>query len=142
MWMPSNIYPTAYLGDRVSVGAFSEIGHNVIIYNDTRVGMGVFMPEGVTVGERCFIGPKVCMVHDTDMQVPPFAKEHKAKWQPIIVEDEVRIGANAMILPGIKIGRGAVIGMGSVVTKDVGSYEVWYGNPAKKIRSLKEAYNG
>lgn len=143
VWMPSNIYPTARIGDNVSVGMFSEVGKGVTIGKGTRIGMGVFLPEGVRIGRNCFIGPKVCMVHDSMMHVPPFPVGHQKEWKPIVVKDEVRIGANAMILPGVTIGTGAIIGMGAVVTKDVGHYEVWFGNPARKIRSLiKEDCNG
>lgn len=136
IWMPCNVYPTAKLGKHVSIGRFSEIGHEVVIGDYTRIGMGVFIPEGVVVGKHCFIGPKVCMVHDIMMQVPPFTPLHKARWEGITIHDNVRLGANVMINPGIMIGEGAIVGLGSVVTRDVGANEVWAGNPARKLRDL------
>ncbi|WP_051227782.1 CatB-related O-acetyltransferase [Gillisia sp. JM1] len=57
----------------------------------------------------------------------------------IIIEDDVWIGSNSVILSGIKIGRGAIIGAGSVVTKSINSYEIWAGNPAKKIKMRFES---
>jgi UDP-2-acetamido-3-amino-2,3-dideoxy-glucuronate N-acetyltransferase len=142
IWKPCNVYKSAILGNGVSVGMFSEIGNRVVVGENTRIGMGTFIPEGVVIGKNCFIGPKVCMIHDKTMTTPPFPPSHKRRWQGTIVEDEALIGANALILPGIVIHRGAVVGMGSVVTKDVGAYEVWAGNPAKKIRNLKEDSDG
>ena len=55
-----------------------------------------------------------------------------------VIQDDVFIGANSIILKGVNIGCGAIIGASSVVTKNVGSYEVWAGNPAKHIRTLDE----
>ena len=60
------------------------------------------------------------------------------KDEPIIIEDEVWIGANVTILPGVRIGKCSVIGAGSVVTKDVEEYSIYAGVPARKIRQLKE----
>jgi acetyltransferase-like isoleucine patch superfamily enzyme len=142
IWRPSNVYRTAELGDGVSVGMFSEIGHNVVVGEDTRIGMGAFIPEGVVIGNNCFIGPKVCMVHDVMMHTPPFSATHKEEWTPVIIEDDVRLGANVLVLPGVTIHKGAIVGMGSVVTRNIGAYEVWAGNPARKLRNLKEDSNG
>lgn len=142
VWEPSNVYLSAELGENVSVGMFSEIGHNVVIGDNTRIGMGAFIPEGVVIGNNCFIGPKVCMVHDVMMHTPPFTDTHKEEWAPVVIEDNVRLGANVLILPGITVHTGAIVGMGSCVTRSIGAYEVWAGNPAKKLRNLKEDSNG
>jgi len=132
VWKPCNIYRTAKLGSYVSIGMFSEIGDSVEIGDRTRIGMGVFIPKGVVIGQGCFIGPKVCFVHDKLLWDSfPIGEDH---WQKTLVKDGAVIGANALICPGITIGTNALIGIGSVVTKDVGPGEVWYGNPAKFVR--------
>lgn len=139
VWTPSNVYLTAIIGDGVSIGMFSEIGHLVKIGNDTRIGKGCFIPEGVIIGKNCFIGPHVCIANDRYMAIPPYSARNWQNWEPVIIEDMVRLGANSLIRPGVIIGTGAVIGLGAVVTKNVGPFEVWVGNPAYK---LKEGSNG
>jgi acetyltransferase-like isoleucine patch superfamily enzyme len=129
VWQPANIYPTAMIGNDVSIGAFSEIGNNVVIGDKTRVGSSVFIPEGVYVGKDVFLGPRVTFAND---KFPPSGKEN---WKRTIVEDGARIGANVSILPGVRIGAGSLVGMGSEVTKDVAPGVVVYGNPAKDLGS-------
>jgi UDP-2-acetamido-3-amino-2,3-dideoxy-glucuronate N-acetyltransferase len=140
VWRPCNVYSTARLGNYVSVGRFSEIGACVEIGDHTRIGMGVFIPKGVIIGDHCFLGPRVCFVHDKLLwdRFP----ENEDHWQQTVVESGAVIGANALICPGIRIGEGALIGIGSVVTKDVGPYEVWYGNPAQMHRKRNGGKDG
>lgn len=132
IWHPANVYKTAKLGDGVSVGMFSEIGNNVEIGEDTRIGAHVFIPEMVSIGKRCFIAPHVCFTND---KYPPSYGKH---WARTIVEDNVVIGANSTILPGVKIGEGAMVGAGSVVTSDVPSGMLVAGVPARVMRPRKE----
>jgi len=130
----SNIYESAQTGDGTKVGAFAEIGHNVVIGEDCSIGCGVFIPENVIVKNNVFIGPHV--VFTNDKYAPS-----KGRWRdepPTIVEDGVSIGANSTILPNIVIGKGAKIGAGSVVTKDVEAYAIMVGNPARDIRRAKQ----
>ena len=128
IWHPCNIYKTATIGTNCSVGMFSEIGDNVKIGQNTRIGFSVFIPEGVIIGDDCFIGPKVCFSND---MFPPSPKE---KWKYTIVKDGAVLGANVSVLPGVTIGAGALVGMGSVVVCDIPDNEVWVGNPAKFLR--------
>lgn len=126
VWGQCNIYPSAIIGDRCNIGWFCEIGNNVRIGADTRIGAFSFIPEGVSIGEKCFIGPRFTGTND---KFPPSPKSF---WKPIIIEDGVSIGAACTVLPGVTIGRGALIGAGSVVTKNVPAGEVWCGVPAKR----------
>jgi len=127
IWKPSNVYPSAKLGKRVSVGMFSEIGNNVIVGDLTRIGKGSFIPEGVTIGKDCFIGPHCCFTND---RFPP-----SPNWEKTIVEDNAAIGAGVTVLCGVVIGTSSIIGCGSVVTKSVPPHEIWAGVPAKKLRN-------
>ncbi|KSV58811.1 DapH/DapD/GlmU-related protein [Acetivibrio ethanolgignens] len=95
----------------------------------------------IRIGKNVSIAPYVTFVGESDanngekiLQVPYLERIRKS--ERIIVEDEVWIGANVTILPGVHIGTCAVIGAGSVVTKDVDSYSIWAGVPAKKIRDI------
>lgn len=95
---------------------------------------------GLTIGDNVSISPNVTFITGSyNMQ----ASDFKYEAFETIVEDYVWIGTRAIILPGVKIGKGAVIGAGSVVTKDVGEYEFVAGNPAKfiKKRNCNLKYN-
>jgi UDP-2-acetamido-3-amino-2,3-dideoxy-glucuronate N-acetyltransferase len=135
IWEPCNIYKTAKIGNNVNIGTFTEIGPNVEIGDDTRIGGQCFIPEGVKIGKNVFIGPKVCFTNDKYPPCPLNTKEnHKENWLTTIIENNVSIGAGCVILPGVVIKSGAMIGAGSVVTKNIPSNEVWCGNPAKKMK--------
>lgn len=111
-----------------STGVHSHvwIGDKVVIGNDCKIQAFAFIPNGVTIGDRVFIGPHVCFTNDKH---PPHGD-----WADTIVEDDVAIGANCTILPGITLGKGCVIGAGTVVRQSVPPGETWVGNPAIKWR--------
>ena len=134
VWGNTNIYSSAKIGKGCSIGQFCEIGHNVVIGNNVRIGAFSFIPEGVTIGEGCFIAPKVTFSNDKH---PPSSKEY---WGKIEVKKNATIGMGAIILPGVTIGENAVVGAGSIVTKDIPDGEVWYGNPAYPHGKKGEVY--
>lgn len=122
----SNIYDGAQIGQDCSIGAFVEI-QNVTIGDRSRIGAGSFIPDNVIIGKDVFVGPHVVFTND---KRPPSHGQWKND-PPTIVEDNVAIGANSTILPSLTLGKGCVIGAGSVVTKSVSPGEIVYGNPAK-----------
>lgn len=128
VWYPANIFLSAKIGNNCSIGMFSEIGENVEIGDNTRVGMGCFIPEGVSIGKNCFIGPRSCFSNDF---YPPSPKE---EWRKTVIEDNVSIGANVCIRPGVVVKSGSLIGMGAVLTHNVPGNEIWIGNPGRKLR--------
>lgn len=92
----------------------------------------------IFIGDRCLIGPKVTFVtegHSTDVAARRSGLQFA---YPIEVGDDVWIGANVTILPGVKIGTGCTIGAGSVVTKDIESFTVAVGVPCKVIRKVED----
>lgn len=95
----------------------------------------------VKIGKNVSIGPNLCLVCDSDanngIEIRETAKKKNfLKQGNIIIGDEVWIGANVIILPGVKIGRNSIIGAGSLINKDVEPYSLYYGLPARKIKSL------
>ena len=122
----SNIYGDSQIGHDCNIGALVEIRGDVVIGNDCKIQAFVFIPEGIRIGNNVFIGPHVCFTND---KYPTATGD----WEQLqtIVEDDVNIGANATILPGITLGKGCTIGAGSVVTKDVPAGCTVVGNPAK-----------
>lgn len=108
------------------------------------IGRGCFIQQcctffgrgGITIGNDVFIGPKVNLItinHDPDPD-----NRSATYGRPIVIEDKVWIGINATILPGVKIGYGAIIGAGSVVTKDVEPMTIVAGNPARVIKKIEK----
>ena len=127
IWQYTNIYNSALIGRNCSIGCFCEIGKDVVIGDNVRIGAYTFIPEGVTIEDDVFIAPKVCFVND---KFPP---SHGKSWEKTLIKKGAVIGANSTILP-IVIGERALIGAGSVVTKDIPPDEVWCGCPAKFLR--------
>jgi UDP-2-acetamido-3-amino-2,3-dideoxy-glucuronate N-acetyltransferase len=160
---PARVHPTAEVASSASIGAGTtiwnqaqvregaRIGADCVIgknvYVDTEVVIGdlvkvqnnVSLYHGVTVEDAVFIGPHVCFTND---KVPRAVNaDGSAKtdddWEvsPILVRYGAAVGANSTILPGVTIGRWAMIGSGSVVTHDVDNFELVVGNPARRIGS-------
>lgn len=107
------------------------------------IGKGCFIQQcctffgrgGITIGNGVFIGPKVNLItinHDPDPE-----NRSATYGRPIVIEDKAWIGINSTILPGVRIGYGAIVGAGSVVTKDVPPMTIVAGNPAKFIKKIE-----
>jgi len=111
-------------------GARLEIGHDCFI----NYGVSIGCTRSVTLGARCRIGPYV-MIVDTNFH-DLYDRNLRPEPEPVVLEDDVWIGAKASILPGVTIGRGAVVGTGSVVTKNVQPFSVVGGVPAKLMKVL------
>ncbi len=114
-----------------------SIGNRVFINQGTRF---IIQEAGVTIGNDVAVGPECIFITvnlDTSLTSAPMTLRDKKLNAPIEIKDDVWIGARAIVLPGITIGRGAVIGAGSVVTKDVPEFAIVGGVPARVIKSRK-----
>ncbi len=130
-WTATNVYPTAVIGDNVKIGWGCEIG-NAIIEHDASIGAKSFICEGVHIMHHAFVGP--CVVTTNDRK-PPSSKD---KWEKTVIKSYARVGAGSVIICGNTIGVGALVGAGSVVTKNVPDSEIWVGAAAKKLRNTKD----
>ena len=114
--------------------SFIRIGDNVGISGST-----LNATISITIGNNVLIGSG-CLITDTDSHPVDYrerrAKVATTKSAPIVIEDDVFIGARSIIIKGVTVGRGAVIGAGSVVTKDVPPFTIVAGNPAKVLKQL------
>lgn len=126
------------IGSDCVIGAFVEIGRGVKIGNGVKIQAFSFIPEGVTLEDGVFVGPHVCFTNDKYPRAgnTDGSLRSSGEWKktPTRVCQGASIGANSTILCGVTIGRGAMIGAGSVVTKNVSPGAVVVGNPAKKIK--------
>lgn len=130
---PVNLYECS-IGEGCFIGPFVEIQRTVSIGKRTKVQSHSFVCELVTVGDDCFIGHGVMFINDLFESGGP-AGGDKEKWKSTRIGNKVSIGSNATILP-VSICDGAVIGAGSVVTRDIVKPGVYAGNPARLIRPL------
>lgn len=128
------------IGDESFIGPFVEIQSDVKVGRRVKIQSHTFICSGVTIEDEAFVGHGVMFINDrfpastnADGSVKG-AKDWKC--EPTVIGRRAAIGSNATILCGVKIGEGAVIGAGSVVTKDVPPRAVVAGNPARILRTL------
>ena len=130
----ARIEPGAFIRDQVEIGdsavimmgAVINIG--AVIGEGTMIDMGAVLGGRATVGKNCHIGAGTVLAGVVE----------PASAQPVIVEDNVLIGANAVVLEGIRVGEGSVVAAGAIVIQDVEPYTVVAGTPAKKIKDIDE----
>lgn len=132
---PVNIYGCVVGADSF-IGPFTEIQRNVEIGCRCRIQSHTFICELVTIGDDCFIGHGVVFINDLFEDGGPACGD-RTKWRATRVGNRVSIGSSATILP-VAIVDGAVIGAGSVVTKDILVRGVYAGNPARLVRKYSE----
>lgn len=121
------------IGDDSFVGPFVEIQKGVVIGKRCRIQSHSFICEGVHIADDVFIGHGVMFVND----LYPISNDSDWKLKRTQVERGVSVGNNATILP-VVIGKGSLVGAGSVVTKDIPPHTVVAGNPAKVLRKYHE----
>lgn len=133
------------IDDGSKVGAFVEIQKGASIGKNSKISSHTFICEGVTIGDGVFVGHNVSFINDIYPRAvnPDGSLQSDADWRVVetIVEDRVSIGTSATIMGGVRIGEGALIGAGSVVTKDVPARAIVAGNPAKIIRIMNDNDN-
>jgi len=144
--------PNVYLGDFINlygcrIGANTKIGPFVEIQKGSAVGMNCkiqshsFICEGVMIEDDVFIGHGVMFINDRFPRAVSASGtlQTEADWQvvPTTIKKGASIGSNATILCGVTVGEGAIVGAGSVVTKDVPPGTIVAGNPARVMRKLR-----
>jgi len=133
IWAFAHILSGARIGSDCNICDFCYIENDVIIGDRVTIKCGVQVWDGLRIEDDVFIGPNVTFTND---QFPRSKQEFELL--PTLVKRGSSIGANATILPGITIGEKAMIGAGSVVTKDVPPDTVVFGNPARVIKTLED----
>ena len=123
----------------ISAGFHCDLGHNIRVGDNFYAGSNCVMLDyaEIKIGDNCLIGPNVG-IYTTGHNLDPEERYKTGFAKPIKIGNNVWIGANACIMPGVKIGDNSVIGAGSVVTKDIPSGVVAAGNPCKVIRKITE----
>jgi len=127
VWAFSHILPGAIIGTDCNICDHTFIENDVTLGNRVTVKSGVYIWTGVEIADDVFIGPCVAFTNDKR----PRSQQHLPEYPKTRLAQGCSIGANATLLPGITIGEWAMVGAGSVVTRDVPDYAVVYGNHAK-----------
>jgi len=130
-------------GDNVWIenGVYIGDGSNRKLGNNSGLGKNASIPKYTYIGDNVMMGPDVLIItrnHEFKDLSVPMNRQGMKKHEPVIIEDDVWIGARVIILPGVRIGKGSIIGAGAVVTKDVEPYTIVGGVPARVIGSRKE----
>lgn len=127
IWQYSIILGGAVIGENCNINCQVFIENDVIIGNNVTIKPGVQIWDGIRIEDNVFIGPNVTFTND----LVPRSKQYPERFEQTLIEKGASIGANATIIAGITIGIFAMIGAGSLVTKNIPPYTLWYGNPAK-----------
>lgn len=125
-------------GKWVNIEKGAKFGDNLKIGNGSGIGAYSIIPGSVTIGENVMMGQECLMFtqnHSFERLDIPMGQQGVQASRPIVIGNDVWIGARVIILPGVHVGDGAVIGAGAVVTKNIPPYEIWGGNPARFLKS-------
>jgi len=131
------------IGDETRIGAFVEIQKNATIGRRCKISSHTFICEGVTIEDRVFVGHGVMFINDSYPRAttPAGGLQSADDWkvEPTRVRAGASIGSGATILSNVDIGENAIVGAGSVVTRDVPANVIVAGNPARVLRTLDAA---
>lgn len=130
------------IGDNTKIGAFVEIQKNATVGKNCKISSHTFICEGVTIEDDAFVGHNVAFINDSYPRATAAAGQLKTekdwKVERTLVKKGASIGSGSTILANVVIGENAIVGAGSVVTKDVPANTIVAGNPAKVLRNIPE----
>lgn len=132
VWQFCVVLPQAQIGSNCNICSHCFIENDVIVGDNVTIKCGVQLWDGIRIENNVFIGPNVTFANDKY----PRSKQYPEHFLQTIIKSGASIGANVTLLPGVTVGENAMIGAGSVVTKDVPSGELWIGNPAVFVRKI------
>ena len=134
IWQFCVVLPGARIGENCNICSHCLIENDVVIGDNVTIKSGVQIWDGITLEDNVFVGANVTFTNDRY----PRSKNADWKMEPATVKRGASIGAGSTILCGVTIGEDAIIGIGSVVTKDIPAGEVWAGNPARFLKKVGE----
>lgn len=132
IWQFCVVLPGAKIGENCNICSHCFIENEAVIGNNVTIKCGVQVWDGVTIEDNVQIGANVTFTNDKY----PRAKNPNWELVPTLIKSGASVGAGSTILCGVTIGENAMVGIGSVVTKDVPAGEVWVGNPAKFLKKV------
>lgn len=133
IWQFCVVLPNAVIGDNCNICSHCFIENKVRIGNNVTIKNGVYLYDGMVIEDDVFIGPNASFTNDKH----PRSKIYPEQFAQTLIKKGASIGAGAVLLPGITVGEFAMVGAGSVVTKDVPAHALVHGNPATVKKQLK-----
>jgi len=131
IWAFAHILPGAVIGNNCNICDHTFIENDVIIGNNVTIKCGVYLWDAMRIEDNVFIGPNATFTNDKY----PRSKKTPEKFLPIILKKGCSIGANSTILPNVIIGENAIVGAGTIVTKDVPANSIVVNNSEIKLIS-------
>jgi chloramphenicol O-acetyltransferase type B len=132
-WILRRAGPGFYCG----AGSFFRAGEDIRIGRNVFFGLGVHVSAPCVIGDDVLFGSRVAVVggdHRFDLPGVPMNRSGRADAAPVVVEEEAWVGHGAILMAGVRVGRGAIVAAGAVVTKDIPPCEIWGGTPARALR--------
>ncbi len=139
--LKGQILPNAAADTEVLAPLQVDYGYNCVIGEGTFINHGAYLMDGaqITIGAHCYIGPSCGFYTASHPKLPRDRNRGFELASPISIGDDCWFGGDVAVLPGVSVGSGAIIGAGSVVTRDIPAGCIAAGNPCRVIRELTEA---
>ncbi len=136
IWHFCNLFECT-IGNNTQIASYCEIRKGAVIGDCCRFQNYIIIGEYSKIGNNVYIGPGVII---SNVKYPTARKAIEKRWSPeiVTVENDVVIASGAIILPGLRIGKNALVGAGSVVTKNIPDFAVCYGSPAKIVGDVRD----
>jgi acetyltransferase-like isoleucine patch superfamily enzyme len=133
IWQFSVVLKKARIGSNCNINFNVFIENDVVLGDNVTIKSGVQLWDGIRIEDNVFVGPNVTFANDKY----PRSKQYPQEFQKTTIKKGASIGAASVILGGVTIGENAMIGAGSLVTKDIPANELWVGNPARFVRKIE-----
>jgi len=127
IWQFCVVLNNAIIGNNCNISCHVLIENDVVVGNNVTIKSGVQIWDGITIEDYVFIGPNVTFTND----LVPRSKQYPESFEKTLIKEGASIGANSTVIAGNTIGRYSFVGAGSVVTKSIPDYHVFYGSPAR-----------